>query len=107
MKTPSKGAFSMVEVLVAAVVFSIGAAGVLIAVSRSRSPVADSDRRVQAAVYGKQVLARLRAGVSANTWTGPDWTDGVHDVSSADFNAAYTVTTDASGGKKVDLTLSW
>lgn len=107
MKIHTYGAFSMVEAMVAAVVFTIAAAGILTAMSRARHPVANSDQRVRAAAYGKQVLDGLRAGLSTDTWNSVAWTDGAHDASGPEFNAEYIVTTDAAGGKKVDLNIYW
>lgn len=98
----------MVEVIVAAVVFTLAAAGVLTAVSRARLPVSASDRRLQAATYGKQVLDQLRSDVSENTWNNSNWIIGNHDISGGGFNAYYVVTNDpVLGGKQVNLYLSW
>ena len=114
MKIKPSLAFSMVEVIVAAVVFTVAAVGVLAAISRARHPVGDADHRLQAAAYGKQILDRLRADISVDSWSGDDWQGGAKnphwlpaDSNFLGYNAHYNVTDDALGGKQISLNISW
>jgi len=109
MKFKSSNAFSMVEVIVAAVIFTLAAAGVLAAISRARAPMSIADERLKAAAYGEQVLANLRSHISDGDSLGPYLNDGVHElpVSPEGYQTKYIVTTEPSGERRVDLNVTW
>lgn len=58
-------AFSLLEILLASIIFIITIAGVFVTLSAVRKPVADKESALTAAVFGKQVLEALRSSVNA------------------------------------------
>ncbi len=104
--------FSIVEVTMAAVVFSITAIGIITTISVLRAPSAESERRTVAAYYGQQLLEDLRAKVDQRIWASGDLSIGNHTFSNAingkTYTASYIVTEVYSGGpRRVALTVDW
>ena len=63
-------AFSLVEVMVAAVVFMVSVAGIYAAVgSMSKTTVAQSADDIKGSLYGQRFLESLRAEVGTSTWS--------------------------------------
>ena len=113
--------FSITETLVAAVIFSITAAGIFATISGLKKPVAKTGHSLEAAYIGQQVLEGLRSGVDAgpnspwNDATNPKaLTVGQHNCSpltvvknTITYACTYTVTQDPnSGARKVDVNVS-
>lgn len=99
---------SLVEVLITSLIFVVAATGLLATFSSQRSTVKRSQRQVQAAYYGRQVLEELRSKVDQRNWDSGDLQEGAHTLpASGPYTATYTVTTTANGGRKVDLTITW
>ena len=110
--------FSLVEAIIAAVIFAIATAGIFSTLIVLRKPAAESDERIGAAYFAQQILEDLRAYVSANGWdTGP-LSVGVHSGSGPItltgsgpygvlYTAQYTVTQDANGARKVQVSVTW
>ena len=77
MKLVRKNAgFSLVEVIIATVIFSIASVGLFSTFSSMREASARSERRLQAAYYAKQLLEDLRAKVDQSIWgagANPVW----------------------------------
>ncbi|HOW36254.1 MAG TPA: type II secretion system protein [Candidatus Omnitrophota bacterium] len=63
-----KNGFSLVEVIIASVIFIISTVGLFSALSGLRTASGESKKRLFAANYGKQVLEGLRAKVDDRTW---------------------------------------
>jgi len=107
--------FSMVEVIVASLIFSLAAAGIFATVSSLNQPSQDSDEEVRAVFIGKQVLESLRTAVSANTWdTGPlaigdTYTGNSIIVDGISYDWVYAVEADpyGTGARKVILNVTW
>lgn len=117
--------FTIVEVLVASMVFSIAAVGIFSTIAITRKPSAVSERKIAAAYYGKRVLDDLRAKTDArpNVWNGGALGTagslpysvglGTTTINGTVYTATYTVNdaTPASPGapevRKVDLTITW
>lgn len=105
----------MAEVMIAAVVFSVTALGVMSTISILRKPAANWERKTVAAYYGQQLLEDLRAKVDQRSWNDPSspLAAGTHTVSSYSagngtaYDATYTVTQLASGARQVTLTVNW
>ena len=103
----------MVEVIVAAIVFTVAAGAILASMSRARFPVTEADHRLRAATFGKVIMDDLRARIANDTWSTAEYADSGPiswgaDVRFAGYNAVYTITDDASfGGKHVSVTVSW
>ena len=107
-KHPSAG-FSITEVTVAAVVFAITAVGIISTVSAVRTPSATSQKDVQAAYYGQNILDGLRAKVDERNWLDPSGSlsVGTHTLPpNGIYKAVYNVSDDGTG-RKVDLNIRW
>jgi Tfp pilus assembly protein PilV len=102
--------FSMMEALVAAMVFSIGVVGVFAAMSSQKEPSVESDDRVKAAFAAKQFLEGLRSKVDAVDYangTG-DLSIGMHpNVSLGTWSVNYLVSDDGNQIRRVDLNITW
>ncbi len=111
-------AFTIVEVLVAAVIFSITVLGVFSTIAAIRKPAAVSERTLVAAYYGRQVLEDLRAKIDKRDWNTGLLSTGTHNYGTAiihgvSYAASYLVenapeaTLPAGGLRKVTLTITW
>ena len=112
--------FSIAEALVAAMVFSIAAVGVFSTISSIQKPTVNTDRSLQAAYIGQQVLEGLRSQVNGTTWNttgglalGPGGAPRTYDCSPAapinniTYQCTYTVTQAASGARSVTANVTW
>ena len=109
IQKPSSSGFSIMEVTIAALIFALTAVGILSAISSLRTPSATSQKDLQAAYYGQNILDDLRAKVDQRTWN--DASDslavGTHTLPpSGIYNAVYTVT-DEGAGRNVVLNITW
>jgi hypothetical protein len=68
MKNLNNTAFSLLEILLAAVIFIISVGGIFITINAVRIPVANKENALAAAVFGKQVLETLRSQVNAKIY---------------------------------------
>lgn len=122
-KLDHKTGFSIVEVVVASMVFAIAAVGIFSTIAVIRGPGAMSERKLSAAYYGKRILEELRSRVDSRTWEGGPfgstgtlpYTNNLAPVviAGTTYTASYTVT-DATPGapgapqvRKVVLTITW
>jgi len=107
--------FSIAEVTVAAVVFSVTALGIISTVSVLRKPAVNWERKTVGTYYGQQLLEDLRAKVDQSNWgdAGSPLAVGTHTVASylapngTAYDATYTVTELPSGARQVTLTVNW
>jgi type II secretory pathway pseudopilin PulG len=72
IKNLNNTAFSLLEVLLASIIFIISITGVFVSLTAMRRPVADKESALAAAVFGKQVLEALRSSVNAGTFYSTD-----------------------------------
>jgi Tfp pilus assembly protein PilV len=108
MKIRSSDAFSMVEVIVAAVLFLVAASGILGTMIQTRKPSMESDQKTRAALYAQRVSEWLRSDLAANTWDTNVWMEGQHSFPAAGgFNGTYTVINTADGGKQVVIDVTY
>jgi len=110
--------FSLVEIVVATIVFAIASVGVYKALVIAQTTSITSDKEVIAANYGRKLLEDLRAKVDQRTWDA-GWyltCDGAwHDWPTAPasgedaFNgsAQYICTSDLHGARKVTINVIW
>ena len=101
--------FSITEVTVAALIFALTAVGIVSTISSLRTPSATSEKDLQAAYYGQNILDDLRAKVDQNAWLDPanPLAVGTHTLpSSGIYNVVYTVTDDGAG-RNVVLNITW
>jgi len=61
-------AFSLLEVLLASIIFILSVGGVFLTLAAMRGPVADKETALSSAIFGKQVLETLRAKVDAGSF---------------------------------------
>ena len=61
-------AFTLIEVLVSAIIFVVTIGGLFVTLNAVRTPVASKENGLAAAVFGKQVLETLRGQVNASTY---------------------------------------
>ena len=106
--------FSMVEVLVAAVVFVTAAAGIFATVAQTQVGVKVSDARSRATLCGKEVLDGLSKEVADSTWDtgamaigGPYAVAGSYPNCIAGYTPTYSVAAVADGTRQVTVTVSW
>jgi len=59
-------AFSLLEILLAAIIFLVAIAGIFATLNAVRGPVANKENQLAASVFGKQVLEALYSQVSAD-----------------------------------------
>ncbi len=108
---PHQKAFSMVEVVVAAIVLTTTIAVVFGTIMASRKPMVQADKNVRASIFAKKAMAQLRGQVDANTWdqAGSNMIEGTYTNFLIDdgFTASYTVTNGVDGVRKVDMKISW
>ena len=93
---PVKRAFSLVEVIVSAVIFTVTLAGVFGAVrSMANHPVSQVTTDVQAVLYGQKFLQVLRGQVAVGGWSAPSYNPGSHDIppdgNFVGYNGTYTI----------------
>ena len=110
--------FTIVEIIISSLIFSITAVGIFATLAAVRKPSAESQRRVTAAYFGKQVLDDLRSKIDATNWqagsggpldptiTHPPYTSFIDGVS---YTGTYTVETDPGGSlaRKISLAVTW
>ena len=92
IKNLNNAAFSLLEVLLASIIFVISITGVFVTLTAVRKPVADKESALSAAVFGKQVLEALRSQVdartSANYYSDPYCSGSGSGIVCTDFSLA-------------------
>ena len=114
------GGFSIVEVVVAALIFAIAAAGFYSAVVGLTQQTEPLNQRAKAAFIGKQILEDLRTSVNAENWgslgsnLSPKVADNPHillpvTVDNVVYNRQYNVIDDpdGTGARRVVLNITW
>jgi len=64
MKNLNNTAFSLLEVLLASIIFIISIGGIFATLNAVRTPVSNKENALSAALFGKQVLEALRSQVT-------------------------------------------
>ena len=113
--TVKETAFSLVEAVVAGVIVSIAATGVLVSLSTVPKPIAAStDKSLGAAYCGQRFLESLRAGVDARDFSSGKLALTSSPVTIQDYcaynNTKYSITyeiTQADTARKAKVTVSW
>ena len=106
--------FSLVEVMVAGVIFSIAVVGVFSSLAAVKKPIHTSDKSLDAALCGQQVLEGLRASVDASNWNEdssplklkPDYAPASVGAC-VGYTLEYAVTDAGNGARKVTLTVAF
>ncbi|NLE65093.1 MAG: hypothetical protein GX606_04165 [Elusimicrobia bacterium] len=111
-----KNAFTMIEVIVAAVIVLSTVMVVFATIANTRKPAYDSDMKLKAAVTGRKVLDELRGRVDKEMWedAAGAWTEGEHQIvdvlgalPDGITGGTYTVTNDGVKGKEVTVTVTY
>ena len=107
--------FSLVEVVVASLIFGIATAG-LFSVFRSQGGTSErTEKRLEAVYVARTILEELRTRVDPENWSnaGGVLTLGTHvqnitpPNSTITYTATYNVTEPRPGIRRVDLTVTW
>ena len=114
-KQNSQKGFTMVEAVVAALVFAAVVVGIFSTTAALKKPAVVSDKKLTAAYYGKQILEDLRSKVDQRDWDSGQLGVGVHGpltINNPTYNVTYSVnyTVNAipgSSGRQVFLTVQW
>lgn len=119
MWTNGENGFTLMEVIVAGLIFSIATVGIFSALTSIRQPTAIIDQSVSMAYCGQQVLETFRARVDARDWNSGGLTVGNHTISGAALAAypicssagvtsvTYVVSDAGNGARKVVATVNW
>lgn len=108
-----KEAFTITEVVIATMIFTLAMAGVFASISQLRQPAAESTQEVTAAFFGKWVLDDLRRQVSADTWNNGILANGstgtiTNTIDGRTYNATYFVVDDpGTNARQVTLNVTW
>jgi type II secretory pathway pseudopilin PulG len=124
-----KAGFTITEVVVSALIFTIATAGILATATAMRKPAVVSSEEVTAAFLAKKILDDLRAQLDSVTWTRNQATGGPFemgktytfvntpglnllqpvDVDGVIYTPSYTVVADPGGtqARKLNLTIDW
>lgn len=110
--------FTLVEIIVAALVFALAATGLFAVISSLNRPSVESFEEVRAVYIAKGIFEQLKSMIDAELWDETDSSvyylvpgetyeleETVRDGIA--YTANYTVTQDSSGGRWVDLTVWW
>ncbi|HSA31039.1 MAG TPA: prepilin-type N-terminal cleavage/methylation domain-containing protein [Candidatus Omnitrophota bacterium] len=109
-----RNGFSMVEVIVATLIFAMATAGILATLSALSRPAAESTREVQAAFIAQDIIESLRGQITTEAWVDPagNFVNGgsysktiVKD--DMPFLVVYNVTNDFTGAKEITVNVSW
>lgn len=113
----SNQAVSLVEVVVASLIFLLAAAGALGAFSMAQKMSTVSEKEIVAANYGRQLLEDLRANVDQRTWnawiltcdsTWRAWPTAPSAWDAFQGSVQYNCYQDPSTGlRKVTLSVNW
>jgi len=118
MLIKNKG-FSLVEIVVASIVFAIASVGVFKALIVAQRTSTVSEKEVVAANYGRKLLEDLRAKVDQRAWDPASWyltcdsvwhtwpTAPVAGEDAFTGSAQYNCTDDGSGARKVTVNVIW
>ena len=107
-----KNGFSIVEVIVAAMIFAFVAIGIISMTSSIRPKATISERKVGAALVAKMYLDWLRGKVDASTYNDGYLAVGYHvnsyTLGSVTYNISYVVTNDTeTGGRNINMLINW
>lgn len=114
-----KSGFTMVEVVVATMVFTLTIAGLMAAISSLNRPAVESFEEVQATYIAKGLAEKLKQDINAELWDetnptiyglvqGSTYIISTVTHNNINYGGTYTVTNDPSGGGRwVNITITW
>lgn len=104
------GFASIVEVIIAAIIFTVAAFGIFTSIASMRPEGADSSEKLEAALMAKGKLEEFRRSLSPDSWNSGDLSIGTRTVTEDGYTYTWTV---SNGGamdgfvRRVDLTISY
>lgn len=105
MKKYKNTAFSLLEILLAAVIFILSVAGIFVTLNAVRNPVINKENALTSANFGKEILEALRSQVDARTYYAACQTN--NDGKCGDFSLYLGPHEVAVGGTYWPAGLSW
>ena len=104
-----EGFASILEVIVASIIFMTTAVGFFSAMTMLRPQGANSTKKLQALYVGKQVADKLRAQVYGNLWIGGalDPAGGTRSQTIGAYTVNYTVTDVNPYLRRLDMTVEY
>ena len=103
-------AYSLVEVVVASVIFAGSSMFAFAAIGKLKQTEGYSACKLNASLMAKKILDGLSKDVNALTWDSGNLSIGHHagltDIDFPGYTADYDVS-DAAGARKVDITVNW
>ena len=100
--------FTLVEVIISALLFAIAAVGIVQMVSYSRPKAVVSEHEIGASLYAQDLLARLRGYVDASTYDSGNLAIGNYSEIFGIYTANWAITNDTlTGGRLVNLIVTW
>ena len=124
----NRNGFTLAEVMISAVIFTISVAGLFSVLSATRNTSDATERQVQAAHLGRQLLEGLRAKVDQRSWPQATWYLNCNGVLNnwpttfpndypdnpfvqnyilQDTDVMYTCTPQGNGSRLVTLEITW
>lgn len=108
LKTKQDG-FSIIEVIISAIIFSIATVGLFTAISLTRHQATGSTDDVEGLFYARQKIDELSAMVSADQWqntTSPIY-PGTYNETFGSVYLEWTITDNPqSGGRDISMTMN-
>lgn len=107
--------FTITEVIIATLIFSLAMAGVFASISQLRQPAVESSQEVTAAFLGKKILDDLRGDVNQDTWNSGNLVAGTtygpytQTIGGKAYFYSYDVIADPDGtrARQVTLNVTW
>ena len=109
----NRSAFSLVEAMVAGVIFTITAAGVFASLAAVQKPAVTNDKSLGAAYCGQKFFESLRANVDVRDWATGKLKPGGGSVTCDQNGVTYTVNytivdmLPSSTARQARITISW
>lgn len=113
MRLLSPQAFSLMEVILAAVVFTLAAAGFFTVLTTARQPVAGTDQALRATQEGRKFLEDLGKDLGEDTWMRDEYNPALNPhivqrgIYTMTYNIEQTVAADSLSPKKIRLKVTW
>ncbi len=115
MRLGRMSGFSLLELILSAVIASLGVAGFFAALNASRKPVSSNDIEFKAAQIGKEYLENLRSKIAADTYVLSGGADPLSTGSHTDnvgiykisYDVSLSVPSDPYSPKRVSMKVTW
>jgi len=99
--------FTIVEVVVSALIFSIAAAGIIAMVSNLRPAATISVDEVGASLCAKQIMERLRSAVDARTYDTGNLSLGSYSETCGKYTVDWDIYDEPGVGRQIKMNVDW